>query len=102
MGVHKELNSKEDFESALATNDKYVFIFFYENEIPPAAEENAKKFAATTDAYSIDVGKKPEPKERFKITKVPTAVVYKDGIEVKRVDDMTPENMKEVVQMLSS
>jgi hypothetical protein len=38
MGAHKELNSKEDFEQALAVKDRYVFIYAYEGEVPPQAE----------------------------------------------------------------
>ena len=63
---------------------------------------NAKKFSETTDAYSLNVAKYPAAKEHFKIDKVPTAIVYKDGKEIKRVDEMGPESMKEVEQILLS
>jgi hypothetical protein len=63
---------------------------------------NAKKFAETTDAYSLDVGKYPVAKDHFKIEKTPTAIVYKNGEELKRVDgtQMSPEKMKEVEELL--
>ncbi|KAF2175385.1 hypothetical protein K469DRAFT_68384 [Zopfia rhizophila CBS 207.26] len=100
--AHKELNNKADFDAALATKDKFVFIYAYEGAIPPPAQENAKKFAATTDAYSLDVGKHQLAREHFKIEKVPTALVFKDGEEVKRVEQMNPEAMKSIEELLLS
>ncbi|ORY00908.1 hypothetical protein BCR34DRAFT_592454 [Clohesyomyces aquaticus] len=99
---HKELNSKEDFAAAMETKDRYVFIYAYEGAIPPQATENAKRFADTTDAYSIDVGANPMPKEKLGITKVPTALVFRDGKEVARVDQMGPESMKGIEEILKA
>ena len=39
VAVHKELSSKEQFQAALQTKDRYVLIFAYQNEVPPGAEE---------------------------------------------------------------
>lgn len=36
--VHKELNSKADFDAALATQGKYVLIYAYSGEVAPQAE----------------------------------------------------------------
>jgi thioredoxin 1 len=36
--VHKELNSKADFDAALATQGKYVLIYAYSSEVSPQAE----------------------------------------------------------------
>jgi hypothetical protein len=36
---HTELNSKDDFDNAIKTEGKYVFIMAYEGEIPEGAEE---------------------------------------------------------------
>ncbi|KAF2466607.1 uncharacterized protein BDR25DRAFT_345484 [Lindgomyces ingoldianus] len=100
--AHKELNNKADFDAALATKDRYVFIYAYEGAIPPPATENAKKFADTTDAYSLDVGKHHMAKEHFKVENVPTAIVYKDGKELSRVDKMGPDAMKAIEEILST
>jgi hypothetical protein len=32
-------SSKSDFDAALATKDRYVFIYFHEGDIPEAASE---------------------------------------------------------------
>lgn len=34
-----ELNSKDDFESAIKTEGKYVIVYVYEGSLPPQAEE---------------------------------------------------------------
>lgn len=39
MGVHTELHNKADFDKAIATPDKYVFIYMYEGTVSPQAEE---------------------------------------------------------------
>lgn len=36
---HQELQSKEDFQAALSTQGKYVFILAYEGEVPSQADE---------------------------------------------------------------
>lgn len=64
-------------------------------------DRNAQKYAATTDAYSVNVGTNELPKQHFKIEKVPTAIVYKNGEEVKRVDEMNAENMKGIAELLA-
>ena len=37
--AHKELLSKENFQEALQTKEKYVLIYAYTGEVPPQAEE---------------------------------------------------------------
>jgi thioredoxin-like negative regulator of GroEL len=61
-----------------------------------AAEEHAHN----TAAYSVDVEKYPTAKEYFKVTVVPTVVVYKDGKEIKKVEGMDGEKAKEVAAVL--
>lgn len=40
MSAHKEITSKQDFDDAIATQGKYVFIYAYEGgEVSPQAEE---------------------------------------------------------------
>lgn len=41
MGSHTELKTKDDFEKAIQSSDKYAFIYAYEHVIPPPAEEYA-------------------------------------------------------------
>ena len=39
MSAHTQLNSKADFDKAIQEQDKYVFIYCYENEPSKQAEE---------------------------------------------------------------
>ena len=40
MSAHKEITSKQEFDDAIATQGKYVFIYAYEGEVSPQAEES--------------------------------------------------------------
>jgi thioredoxin-like negative regulator of GroEL len=60
----------------------------------------AKKFAATTDAYKVNVDEFPTAKEHLKLTEFPAVVIFKDGKEVKRIENMNPEKAKEVAELL--
>ncbi|KAK5111216.1 hypothetical protein LTR62_005244 [Meristemomyces frigidus] len=99
---HHEITSKEDFDAAVKTEGKYVFILAYENTPPPNADEYAKKFEGKVACYQFDVGKGPKAKEVHGITATPCALIYKDGQLQKKVPGMAPAEMKEVGMMLSS
>ncbi|KAL2351428.1 hypothetical protein BJ546DRAFT_953456 [Cryomyces antarcticus] len=102
MAVHTELSSKSDFDSALATKGKYVLIYAYEGSISEKAEEYASKYTSTTESYSVDVSKQATAKEYFGIESVPTIVIYKDGKEVAKFDNMRDQaRMNEMAEMLS-
>ncbi|KAF2661510.1 hypothetical protein K491DRAFT_687298 [Lophiostoma macrostomum CBS 122681] len=100
--VHKELESTDDIHKAFETKDRNVFFFVHEGFIPPPAVENAKRFTDTTDAYSLNVSKLPSAKEHLKIEKLPTAIVFRNGEEVKRVDEMNPQAMKGIEDVLKA
>lgn len=62
----------------------------------------AESHAETTDAFAVQVGKYETAKKFFNISNIPAVLVFKDGKEVKRVDDMSnTEEMKELVQLLA-
>ena len=60
----------------------------------------AEKHAHNTAAYCVDVEKYPAAKEYFKVTTVPTVVVYKDGKQIKKAEGMNAEKAKEVAAVL--
>jgi hypothetical protein len=45
MTIIQEISSKEEFESAVATPDKFVFVYIYDTEIPAAAKESVETFS---------------------------------------------------------
>ncbi|KAK3621873.1 hypothetical protein LTR56_022538 [Elasticomyces elasticus] len=100
--MHADLNSKEDFDNAIKTEGKYVFILAYDGDAPPNADEYAKKFEGKVDSYKFDVAKAPKAKEIHGITATPCALIFKDGKLVKKVPGMQPAEMKEVGQMMMS
>jgi hypothetical protein len=63
---------------------------------------NAKRFTSTTNPYSLNVNKVLSGKEHLKIEKIPTVIVLRNGKELKRVDQMNPEAMKGVEEVLKA
>ncbi|KAK3673527.1 hypothetical protein LTR78_006431 [Recurvomyces mirabilis] len=99
---HQEISNKEEFDQAIKTEGKYVFVLAYEGAPPPNADEYAKKFEGKVACYQFDVAKAPRARDAHGITDLPCALIYKDGKLQKKVDGMAPEEMKEVGKMLSS
>ncbi|KAF2672569.1 hypothetical protein BT63DRAFT_409675 [Microthyrium microscopicum] len=97
---HTQLHSKEDFQKAVGTKDKYVIIFAHTGEIPEKAENAAKAYAHNTASFSVDVEKFPAAKENLKLTEFPSAIVFKDGAEIKRAEGLNPEKAKELMSVL--
>ena len=60
----------------------------------------AKKHAATTDAYKVNIDKFPSAKENLKIATFPAVIVFKDGAELKRVEGVNKENAHEIAAIL--
>ncbi|KAM0700016.1 hypothetical protein Q7P36_000227 [Cladosporium allicinum] len=102
MSKHTQLNSKADFDKAIQEKGKYVFIYCYENEPSKQAEEYAEKFSSTTKSYMVDIAAQANAREYFGISKAPSAIVYRDGKELKKTEGMDPQVMKEIMEMLQS
>ncbi|GAB7322785.1 hypothetical protein MBLNU13_g05356t1 [Cladosporium sp. NU13] len=102
MSAHTQLNSKADFDKAIQEQDKYVFIYCYEGSPSAQAEEYAKKFASTTSSYKVDISEQANARAYFGISKAPSAVVYRNGKELKKTEGMEPQVMKEIMEMLQS
>ena len=83
----------------------------------------AKKFASTTTSYKVDISEQANARVRsniakllregyqlmrysfqeyFGISKAPSAIVYRDGKELKKTEGMDPKVMKEIMELLQS
>ncbi|KAE9980719.1 hypothetical protein BLS_007715 [Venturia inaequalis] len=100
MASHQDLNSKADFDAALATEDKYVLIYAYSGEVSEKADAAGKRYEHNTKAFKVDVDANPAAKEFFDIKTTPTIVVYKNGKELKKVEGLDGEKAKEVASVL--
>ena len=63
---------------------------------------NAKRYTSTTDAYSLDLNELPTAKDHLKLEKTPTVLVFKNGKELERVDEMNPQAMKGIEEILTA
>ncbi|KAH9828314.1 Thioredoxin [Teratosphaeria destructans] len=101
--VHQELGSREDFDNAIKSNPgKHVFIMAYEGTAPADADEHAAKHSDKVASYKFDLNKAPQAKNVHGIEKTPSALIYKDGQLVKKVDGMDPTELQEVGKMLGA
>lgn len=76
--------------SASSKDSDYLFIDCYAPSCPPCKvlspkfDQFAKKFASVGDFQKVDVTQNPELRETYKVTAVPTLLVFKDGVLVDR------------------
>ncbi|WPG97651.1 Hypothetical protein R9X50_00043100 [Acrodontium crateriforme] len=99
---HTVLNNKADFDKALETKDKNVFIYIHDGgELPESAKNGAAKFEATSAAFSVDAAVEPKVKDYFQVSELPAAVIYKDGKELKKFEGLNQEHMGEIGSILS-
>ncbi|EME48319.1 hypothetical protein DOTSEDRAFT_67414 [Dothistroma septosporum NZE10] len=94
--VYKELNTQEDFQSALGTQGKYVLIYAHEDGVPAIAEEYSEKNAAKCDSYQVDLTKNPYVKGMMDMNEWPSVIVFKDGQEVKRAVGAKPDDLQAI------
>ncbi|KIW01559.1 uncharacterized protein PV09_07035 [Verruconis gallopava] len=101
---HTELTSREEYEAAIAKDDKYVLIFAYVDEVHPKAEERAQKHAGTTHNYKVDISKNESAAKGLGLTPAdaPAVVIYKAGKEVKRFKNVNAEIAEEIGAFLGT
>lgn len=97
----KELNSKSDFDDAIARKDKkYVLIYAYSGEMPWQSERGEERHAHNTDAYKVDIDKYPTAKDYFSVTTAPSVIIYQDGSEIGKEEDMDEDKAKRIGELL--
>jgi len=69
--------------------------------LPPTDPNRyARKYAANTEAFKVDVEKFPSAKENLKLETFPAVVIFKDCKEIKRVEGMNKDKAAEVAAVL--
>ncbi|KAJ4349621.1 uncharacterized protein N0V89_008237 [Didymosphaeria variabile] len=99
MATAKPIESKADFEAAIAEPTKFVIIYVYEEHVPEGMRERfqaeAPAFADKVEHYKLDIAQNAaEAKEKMNLEKVPALLVYKAGEEVERLYELGEESMK--------
>ncbi|KAL1610479.1 hypothetical protein SLS60_002147 [Paraconiothyrium brasiliense] len=99
MATAKPIESKADFEAAIAEPAKFVVIYVYEEHVPEGMRERfqaqAPAFADKVEHYKLDIAQDPaKAKEKMNLEKIPALLVYKGGEEVERVYDLGEESLK--------
>jgi len=84
------LITDENFESEVEKSEKTVLIDFYADWCAPCRlissmlDKIAEKFQDQLKVVKVDTENSPTVASKFKITGLPTLILFKDGVEKKR------------------
>ncbi|PVI07360.1 hypothetical protein DM02DRAFT_323779 [Periconia macrospinosa] len=102
----RELQSKEEFDSAIKEGPRVVFVFVYENEIPASAKEHLpaylQSFPHIAPPVAFDIAKAPEARNSLKINKTPTILIYRGGQMLVAVEEPNKDKLEEVEGLFNS
>ena len=80
----------ESFQTEVLASDQPVLVDFWANwcgpchAIAPTLEALAERFEGQATIAKVEIDEQPQIAETYDIRSVPTLVVFKDGVEVKR------------------
>jgi len=90
----EKIKSSADFEDKLKANE-YVIIDFSSpgcapcKKVPPLVEEILEEIKDTDiSAYEVDITANMEIAQKFFVMGVPTIIIFKQGIEIKRFNSV--------------
>ena len=85
-----------DFDTFLASQDLPVLADFWADwcapckTMHPVLQELARDWKGRIKVIKVDTDKKPELANRFRITAIPTLILFKEGREVHRISGALP------------
>ena len=83
-----EIINKENFDSKVEKG--VVLVDFFANwcmpckMLSPVLEEASELFGDKVSIYKVDVDKDSDIARRYGVMSIPTVILFKDGVEVKR------------------
>ncbi len=99
-----EVVSSEDFQTRVLEADKPVLVDFFATwcgpcrMIAPAIDEIASEMSDRVSVYKVDIDQSPEIAQQFRVTAVPTLIVFEDGNAVNQmVGVQSKENILELL-----
>ncbi|REK21093.1 MAG: thioredoxin [Actinobacteria bacterium] len=95
--------NESTFDEAISSEKPVLVDFWAEwcgpcRLIAPVLEEISKETDALTIA-KLNIDENPSPPSRFDVMSIPTMIVFKDGVEKKRIVGAAPKH--KIVQELS-
>ena len=90
-----------NFENEVLRSDKPVLLDFYADwcgpckMLSPVLHELAEEKSGTLKVGKVNVDEEPELTRRFSVSAVPTLLLFKNGVEVKRTSGFLPKEALE-------
>lgn len=98
----KELDVNS-FDKAISESSMCLVDFWADWCIPcrrvaPILEELSKEYEGKVEFYKLNVDENPEVASKYKITSIPTMLIFKDGQPVDKIVGALPkQNIKKVI-----
>jgi thioredoxin 1 len=89
--------TSDELESKVFRAPEPVVLDFYQASCPPCRvleprlERVAQQYSGRVTVYRVDVDTDVQVAERFRVTSLPTVLVFQDGTEVERLDGLITE-----------
>ena len=89
--------AEADFDEAVLKSEKPVLVDFWAPwcrpclVMGPAIEQLAEAFDGRATVAKVNVDENPALSERFKVTSIPTLILFRDGQVVDRLTGIAPQ-----------
>ncbi len=100
MAAEKTTNAihgSDDFEDAVLHAKEPVLVDFWARwcspcrALAPALDELAREVAGRARVVKVDVDENPDLARRYDVSSIPCLVIFRDGLEVRRIVGLTPK-----------
>lgn len=92
-----EVISSADFKSKVIDSDKPVLVDFFATwcgpckRVAPVLDEIATEMAGKAEVYKVDIDQSQDIAAKYRVSSVPTMILFKDGEPAKKVIGAQPK-----------
>ncbi len=86
------------FDKEISSNSNLVVVDFWAEwcvpcrRVAPILEELSMEYSGKVSFYKVNVDENPELASKYKISSIPTMVVFKDGQPIDKIIGALPKN----------
>ena len=89
--------TSSDFQSKVLESDKPVLVDFFATwcgpckRLAPTIDEISNDMKGTADVYKLDIDEAQEVAAKYRVSSVPTLILFKDGQPAKKIVGAQPK-----------
>lgn len=97
MSEVSEVISSADFQNKVLNSDKPVLVDFFATwcgpckRVAPVLDEVASEVAGKASVYKVDIDKSQDIAAKYRVSSVPTMILFKNGEPVKKTIGAQPK-----------